>query len=288
MLLFKLHFYKNIMLKLHTPKNMNGMVEELLIEAGKPIFYVSEDEMPRASEEHYYDDANLVLRLRSGDIPIKVRQYGHIGLVGSDWYKETKLHYPGMKLVILDSYEWWARKKFNKSFLELVVRNNVQAESTATLPPSITSTEYEYLAIDHYRNNGWEGRIVKMGENGAPQDPKEYIQFCEKKGEGEGYMGLDITHGSIGELVSVGGHYGFMVSETEDTKRKFGIKAVALIEPVRGLLIADPDALKDRGLAAEIYRYRDDLRRAYDLNFDPEVHRRQMESQVQSLLSKER
>lgn len=276
MLSSRFNFYKNIMLKLHTPKNMNGMVEELLLEAGKPIFYVSENELPRASEEHRYDDANLVLRLRSGDIPIKVRQYGHIGLVGSDWYKETKLHYPGMKLVILDSYEWWARNKFNKSVLELVVKNDVHAESTATLPPSITSSEYEYLTIQHYQENGWEGRIVKMGENGAPQDPKEYIQFCE----GDGFMGLDITHGSIGELVSVGGHYGFMVSETEDTKRKFGIKAVATIEPVKGLLIADPDALEDKELAAEIYRYRDDLRRAYDLHFDPEVHKRVLESSV--------
>ena len=275
------------MLKVHTPKNMNGTIEEVLLEAGRPIVYVSEDEMARVRKaEDSNEDINLVLQLRSGDIPTKVRQYGHIGIVGSDWLKEIKTHYPGMRITVLDRYKYFGREeKFAETTLDLIVRNNVQIETTASLAPGIVSGEYKYLMIKHFEENGWDGKIVEMGLNGAPEDPKEYIQFCEEKG----FMGIDINHGSIGEIVAAFGHYGFMVSEKGDTQKKFGVKSIAVIENIEGVLIADPDALEDKELVAEIYRYRDDLRRAYDeLHFDPEAHNKSLEGRNPPIHQKER
>jgi len=275
------------MLKVHTPKNMNGTIEEVLLEAGRPIVYVSEDEMARVRKaEDSNEDINLVLQLRSGDIPTKVRQYGHIGIVGSDWMREIKTHYPATRITVLDRYEYFGREeKFAKPTLDLIVRNNLQAETTATLPPGIVSGEYKYLMIKHFEENGWDGRIVEMGMNGAPEDAKDYIQFCERNG----FMGIDINHGAIGEIVAAFGHYGFMVDETGKTAKKFGVKSIAVIENIEGLLIADPDALEDKELAAEIYRYRDDLRRAYDeLHFDPEVHRGVYEAEAPAFSQRER
>lgn len=267
------------MIKLATPRNMENTVDEHVGKTGRPITYLKGRNISRI--ETFGEDYDIVMRLRSGDIPVKVRDICDVGIVGRDWLEEKKLEL-GLRLVVLDEYVY-GREFFTDPRLEFVVSEDERADSAALLAPGIVSGEYPALMKKYLEEHGWEDRVVQLGVNGAPKDPKEFRRFCIEKG----FMGLDIVHGTISELINAGAGYGFMVSETNGTKVDNGIKTLDVVIDAHPLLIADPDALNDERLRPAIYQLRDDLRSVYELHFDPEVHKRAVESSVPLFLHKE-
>ena len=260
---------------------MDKTVDKHIGRTGRAINYLDGKHISRL--ESFAEDFDVVMRFRSADIPVKVRDICDVGIVGRDWVREKQIELPGLKLEVLDEYIY-GREFFTDPRLEFIVSEEEQTQSPQELAPGIVSGEYTALMIKYLQENGWSDRIVQLGANGAPSDPKEFRRFCVEKG----LMGLDIVHGTLSEIVNAGSGYGFMVSETNGTKDDNGVRALDVIIDAHPLLVADPDALTDERLGPAIFRLRDELRQAYELYFDPEVHKRQIETEPPAFLSKER
>lgn len=242
---------------------MNDTIDEHFARANRPVTYLNGRTMSRIETDG--ENQDVLIRLRSGDIPTVVRDICDVGIVGGDWLEEKQLEH-WLDLEVLDTYQY-GRKFFTSPKLELVVREDEDAQTAKSLRPSIVVGEYPNLMKMYFESMGWEGRVVKLGDDGSPNDPKEFRGFCQDNG----LMGIHIVHGTISELVNTGAGYGVMVSETNGTKQENGLRTLDVIMDVKMKLVADPDALKDGYMDSEIRSLEGDLRRAYDLNFDPEL-----------------
>lgn len=199
-----------------------------------------------------------LMGLRSGDIPIWVTGTAQLGLCGSDWVAERLLQYK-LDLVVLDSYRY-GRQFYTQPKNELVVPQDVVAETTSDLEANVTVGEYEYTMRDHFQKN-WSGRVTKFGDDPQITDLTDYRKVCIEKGE----MGIVIAHGGIPELVRRFGVYGFMVSETNGTKTENGIKVVSVVHEIHTQLITTKEALLEN--EESIMAIQRKMQEAYNLNY---------------------
>jgi len=200
------------------------------------------------------ETGDLVVRLRSFDIPVEVDDSCDIGLCGSDWVKEKELQL-GIKLAILGEYNYGRSSGGNSPSLDLVVPNDNSLSSIQEVETgSMILTEYPNLTREHFTINGFE--TAELGQTvDAPTSPDDFRDWCRQNGK----IGIRVVHGAIPELVYVGAGHGVMVNESGKTLRKNDLKVVDTIHEIKTLLIADVDALNDDHKREEIESLRRDL-----------------------------
>ncbi|KKR51361.1 MAG: hypothetical protein UT84_C0001G0046 [Candidatus Curtissbacteria bacterium GW2011_GWA1_40_16] len=259
------------MLKLVIAKNME-IIPDHFKEAGMPILFpIGTAGKPLDDGAAFQKDGTLteVIRIRTGDIPGEVIDTRDIGFCGRDWVEEAKLsdnlridweprQDTRADLVVLDAFIY-GRKSNKRPQLQFLARDDNPANSIRDLEPDVVLGEQRFLIKKLLEENGWDGRVVIKGENGAPKNPKEFRAFCRE----HGFMGIRIVHGGIGPLVKTNAGYGAMVSENGYTRDDYRLKVMSWIADADTLLIADPEALRNSQKGPEIMRMHTALREAY-------------------------
>lgn len=242
------------MLKIVVPENMNKVLEHLQ-EAGRTARFENGRRLGRIEET-----GDLIVRIRSGDIPLWVADSCDIGLCGSDWVEEREREL-GIKLEVLnlDNGYRYGRESLTSPTLDLVTLKDDGVSSASEIADgALIATEYPLITRVHFEEKG--KKVAVLGrEASAPTEPGEFRHWCQENGR----IAFEVVHGGIAEHVSIGAGYGVMVNESGGTLRKNDLRTVETIREVRILLIADPQILRvdEKEKAVEsLYR---DLERAY-------------------------
>lgn len=203
-----------------------------------------------------------VIRLRSSDIPIEVEDSCDVGLCGSDWIEERKLEL-GIDLEVLSEYAYGRQFGSPPPSLDIVVKTSDPLFNIRDIKPgSMFITEHPFLFKQFLEGalQGRGSRVVQLGKDGpTPTIPGEFRKWCQK----EGAVGIRTVHGRIAALVNLDAGYDVMVNETGLTLARNELRILETVHPIRTLLIADRDALRDNTRGPEINALHRDLDRAY-------------------------
>lgn len=239
------------MLKIVIPANMERTTFEHFRRANRTLIFDEGVDLGRIAET---DD--LVVQLRSYDIPVEVEDTCDVGLCGSDWVEEKKMEF-GVDLVVLSEY-LYGRDFVQPPRLELVTRKDNPVSSLDELKPgSIIVTEVPLLTRRFLIQHNLKNVVILGGNEGVPKLPDGFRKWCER----EGAVGLRTVHGREGGLINIGSDYGVMVNETGTKLERNQLKVIETIQEIKTQLIADRDAFRIK--EEEISSLHQDLDRAY-------------------------
>lgn len=241
------------MIKIAIPANMPTALTHLQA-TGRKVFFAEGQDFTWTESKNSSD---LVIRLRSFDIPVVVGDSCDVGLCGSDVLEERSLAF-GLNLEILERFSY-GRIFGTCPRLELVSpKENGIKNPKEFATGTMILTEHPNITKKFLENSGLKVSI--LGENSAVAIlPSQFRAWCTK----EGKVGIQVVHGRIPALVSLGAGFGVMVNETGTTISANELKVIAKIADIEMLLVADKQALGDRKKCQEIRRLQQELREAY-------------------------
>ena len=241
------------MIKIAIPANMPTALTHLQA-TGRKVFFAEGQDFAWTESENGRD---LIIRLRSFDIPVVIGDSCDVGLCGSDVLEERSLAF-GLNLEVLERFSY-GRIFGTCPRLELVSpKENGIKNPKEFAAGTMILTEHPNITKKFLENSGLKVSI--LGENSAVAIlPSQFRGWCAK----EGKVGIQVVHGRIPALVSLGAGFGVMVNETGGTIVANELKVVAKIADIEMLLLADRQALKDGQKGVEIKKLAKDLEEAY-------------------------
>lgn len=243
------------MLKIVIPANMETALDHL-VNAGRHVDFDEGVDWAVVG-----GTGEKVIRLRSSDIPLEVEDSCDVGLCGSDWVEERKLEL-GTNLEVLSEYAYGRRFDTQPS-LDIVVKTSDPLSNIRDVKPgSMFLTEHPFVTRQFLEGALQERglRVVQLRKDGLiPTIPGEFRKWCQR----EGAVGIRTVHGRIAALVNLDAGCGVMVNETGLTLARNELRILETVHPIRTLLIADRDALRDNTRGPEIEALHRDLDRAY-------------------------
>lgn len=245
------------MIRIAVPESMAGTTIPHLVRANRIVFFE-----PEVRVGTIVNTQDTIVQFRSFDIPHRVLDSFHVGLVGSDCLEERELEL-GISPEVLSRYKY-GRHFFTEPTLDFIARRDSDIVSLSQLGPGrIVITEYPNLTKNHLEGVlGKDGKNLKValpGVDGAPSKPEDFRRYCKK----EGKIGLEIVHGSIAAAVTADGSIGVMVSETNDTVQRYPVRIVENLRQIDTCLIANPVSMRRRIFKREIGELKTDLDLAY-------------------------
>lgn len=238
------------MIRLAIPANMDTTIEHLA-KASRQVNFTSGDITT------IEDTSDIVVRMRSFDIPTVVCDGCDVGLCGSDCVEERRLEL-GLSVAVLANF-YYGRKKFGKSpTLDFVAAGDNSIKHPEELKPgSLIFTEHPQITKNYLESYGVH--VASLGRNyNSPSQPYGFKKWCEK----EGFVGITIVHGRIPSFIGPE-KYGVMVNEEGEKMRESNATIVETIMPIQVQLIANHKSLRQAEKEAEIRILTRDLEKAF-------------------------